>query len=458
MGKPLATDVQVVTSGDDGMEVRKGAASATGTWGDKVRATTPPPENITAEMARTAHMLEGVWNPLHIKQLTNTLLTDWNSPENEQWTQNEIAMRLEAQAPAQACCDESIRCGTERENEIMAAYLGGRLDLPHPPNFLKEILIGEHRAMVEDMHEAYHNAVLTAVVPTTVKLTRTAAHAVIFKELFMANTDKRTGHDMMRAFQRDVKRMTHDGIQTLQVVFYSRTAANRWEAKALRLQKAVIVLKDTQHPIGQEGTGLYTAAQLEIQYAVRVYGGDCLGLTALARAFASFTDAKVLDVDAELDCIAEASIDADRGEGKSSKSKPVPNHRTESKGKRQNGKMHRNPAKRFEQFQRHEALGQFGVLADTDSDEGDSDDMDVDDEAARYESPTSRIGQDDAPYAFPATQDASMVVEVGQTAAPAHAVDAPMTTVEPMEGVEDGDQTTHRDKVKKGSDNTPRQG
>ncbi|KAE9311428.1 hypothetical protein PF008_g20211, partial [Phytophthora fragariae] len=295
MGKPLATDVQVVTSGDDGMEVRKGAASATATWGDKVRATTPPPENITAEMARTAHMLEGVWNPLHIKQLTNTLLTDWNSPENEQWTQNEIAMRLEAQAPAQACCDESIRCGTERENEIMAAYLGGRLDLPHPPNFLKEILIGEHRAMVEDMHEAYHNAVLTAVVPTTVKLTRTAAHAVIFKELFMANTDKRTGHDMMRAFQRDVKRMTHDGIQTLQVVFYSRTAANRWEAKALRLQKAVIVLKDTQRPIGQEGTGLYTAAQLEIQYAVRVYGGDCLGLTALARAFASFTDAKVLD-------------------------------------------------------------------------------------------------------------------------------------------------------------------
>ncbi|KAE8978353.1 hypothetical protein PR002_g24738 [Phytophthora rubi] len=136
--------------------------------------------------------------------------------------------------------------------------------------------------------------------------------------------------------------------------------------------------------------------------------------------------------------------------GKVIKSKPVPNHRTESKGKRQNGKMHRNPAKRFEQFQRHEALGQFGVLADTDSDEGDSDDMDVDDEAARYESPTSGIGQDDAPYAFPATQDASMAVEVGQTAAPAHAVDAPMTTVEPMEGVEDGDQTTHRDKVKKG--------
>ncbi|KAE9292042.1 hypothetical protein PF008_g25175, partial [Phytophthora fragariae] len=59
MGKPLATDVQVATSGDDGMEVRKGAASATGTSGDKVRATTPPPENITAEMARTAHMLEG---------------------------------------------------------------------------------------------------------------------------------------------------------------------------------------------------------------------------------------------------------------------------------------------------------------------------------------------------------------------------------------------------------------
>ncbi|GMF63760.1 unnamed protein product [Phytophthora fragariaefolia] len=272
MGKPPATDVQVVTSGDEGMGVRKGAASATGTWGDKVRATTPPPENITAEMARTAHMLEGVWNPLHIKQLTNTLLTDWNSPENEQWTQNEIAMRLEAQAPLKHAAIKVY--AVERRGKMKS-----------------------WRPMVEDMHEAYHNAMLTAVVPTTVKLTKTAAHAVIFKELFMANKDKRTGHKMMRALQRDVKRMTYDGIQTLKVVFYSRTAANRWEAKALRLQNAVIVLKDTQRSIGQEATGLYTAAQLEIQYAVRVYGGECLGLTALARAFASFTDAKVLDVE-----------------------------------------------------------------------------------------------------------------------------------------------------------------
>ncbi|KAE9094200.1 hypothetical protein PF007_g17840 [Phytophthora fragariae] len=151
--------------------------------------------------------------------------------------------------------------------------------------------------MLEDMHEAYFNVSLTAVVPATVRLSRTPAHAILFRELFNANTDKNTGHAMMRAFQRDVKRLSYDGVQTLQMVFYSRTAANKWQSKALRLQKAVIILRDTQRAEGQEGTGLYTEAQLELQYAVRVYGCEKVGLAALARAFATFAGAKVLDVE-----------------------------------------------------------------------------------------------------------------------------------------------------------------
>ncbi|KAL4106188.1 hypothetical protein PRIC1_004242 [Phytophthora ramorum] len=177
------------------------------------------------------------------------------------------------------------------------SYLSGRLELPHPPNFIKEIFIGEHLAILEDMHETYFNAALTVAVPATVRLTKNTAHATIFKELFQANTDKHTGHAMMRTFQRDVKRISFDGVQTLTVVFYARSAAARWKMKALRMQKAVLVLQDTSRAPGEEGTGLYSAPQLELQYAVRLYGGGQLGLVAIARTFAQIAGAKVLDVE-----------------------------------------------------------------------------------------------------------------------------------------------------------------
>ncbi|KAE9224311.1 hypothetical protein PF005_g5957 [Phytophthora fragariae] len=242
-------------------------------------------------------MLEGVWNPVHAKLLMGTLLTNWDSIGVEAWTPDEVAMRQEAPAATNACCDESIRAWTQKEDKILQAYLGGHLDLPHPPNFLKEVLIGEHRAMIEGMHEAYFNITLTAVIPATVRLARNAAHATLFRELFQANTDKHTGQAMMRALQRHVKRLSYDGIQTLNVAFYARRAAERWQEKVLRFQKAVIVFRDTQRAEDDAGTGRYTAAQIEIQYAIRVYRGERLGLTALARAFAHFTEVKVLDVE-----------------------------------------------------------------------------------------------------------------------------------------------------------------
>lgn len=266
-------------------------------WRDKVRANAPSVAPISEDVARSSHMLEGIWNPVQIKQLMATLMADWEDTDMTRWTPDEADMRKEAMQVAKVSCDESIRGWTARENAIMQAYLCGRLELPHPPNFLKEILVGEHRAMIEDMHEASFNATLTAVVPATVRLTRAAAHATIFKELFIANTDRRSGHEMMRAFQRDAKRISYDGIQTIRVVFYSRRAADRWLLKALRIQKAVLVFKDTERKHGEETTGVFTPAQIEIQYAVRIYGGDHLGLTALARVFAQFAGAKVLDME-----------------------------------------------------------------------------------------------------------------------------------------------------------------
>ncbi|KAE9190804.1 hypothetical protein PF004_g21796 [Phytophthora fragariae] len=219
------------------------------TWGDRVRNNNPDNEDITEVMARKSHMLEGVWNPIQQAHLVRTLMADWDITESETWTTDVVNMRQEAMAKAQ------------------------------------------------DMHENVFNVSLTAVIPATVRMPRNAAHAVIFRELFMANTDRNTGQKMMRAFQRDVKRISYDGVQTITAVYYTRAAADRWTDKALLLQKAVIVLRNTHRKASDAGTGSYTPAQLELQYAIRVYGAEKLGLAATRRIFAQIVEAKILDVE-----------------------------------------------------------------------------------------------------------------------------------------------------------------
>ncbi|KAE8905143.1 hypothetical protein PF003_g11252 [Phytophthora fragariae] len=242
-------------------------------------------------------MLTGVWNPVQIKLLLGTMLTDWSTLSTMHWTDDEQRMRELALSPAHARCDASVRPWTDDENATMVAYMEGRLDLPHPPNFIKEIRIADHRALLEDCHEEHFNATLTANLPPTVRIARHAPHAELFKEIFHANTDKRFGAELMRTFQADVKRLTFDGLHTLYVVFFSRHAASKWTKKALRFQKAVIVLQDTARAVREAGTGSFNPAQLEMQYAVRVYGVDTLGLVALSRAFRQFSGAEVLDVE-----------------------------------------------------------------------------------------------------------------------------------------------------------------
>ncbi|GMF62789.1 unnamed protein product [Phytophthora fragariaefolia] len=48
------------------------SAPSTSTWGDKVKANVPPPVEITEEMAKRSHMLNGIWNPAQAKQLIHT--------------------------------------------------------------------------------------------------------------------------------------------------------------------------------------------------------------------------------------------------------------------------------------------------------------------------------------------------------------------------------------------------
>ncbi|EGZ19859.1 hypothetical protein PHYSODRAFT_543468, partial [Phytophthora sojae] len=177
-------------------------------------------------------------------------------------------MRDLALAPANACCDESIRAWSEAEEGTLLAYTSGMLELPHPPNFIKEILVSEHRALPEDFHEAHMNYTLTTNLPPYVNLPRNAPHRFIY-----------------------------DGSHTLSFVFYSKRAAQSWVKKVLRFQRAVISLHDTVRRPQDEGTGSFSPALLELQYALYVHGAGALGLAALARAMSQFAGTKVLDVE-----------------------------------------------------------------------------------------------------------------------------------------------------------------
>lgn len=205
-------------------------------------------------------MLQGVWNPVQVKQLTETLTADWDNVACREWTDEETDMRRLAEEPAMANCDSKIRAWTALENDTLVNYMAGKLDLPHPPNFVKEIMIAEHRAMLEDFHEKYLNVTLTAKLPPSVRLPKQVPHADLFKELFQANTCRRFGTVMMRVLQEEVKRLDYDGTHTLYLVFYSRHAADRWVLKTLRFQKAVITMQDTARKPGEAREGTYNAA------------------------------------------------------------------------------------------------------------------------------------------------------------------------------------------------------
>lgn len=63
------------------------------------------------------------------------------------------------------------------------------------------------------------------------------------------------------------------------------------------MKAAVITLRYTERLPEEKGVGVYTNAQMELQFAIRVYGGTSLGLATLTRVFASFSGAQILDAE-----------------------------------------------------------------------------------------------------------------------------------------------------------------
>ncbi|KAE9018296.1 hypothetical protein PR002_g13142 [Phytophthora rubi] len=227
------------------------------------------------------------------------MVKDWATLTDRTWADGERELYNVAMEPAEVMRDGSTRSMTVAEERALLAYMRGELELPHPPNFIKATLSHLHRALLEDIHEAHFNVTLTANLPPYVVLKRTAniPHVEIFRSLYTANTDGTIGRDMMRCFQRDVKRFIYDGAHTLRFVFYSGRVGAHWARQSLRFQKAVITLHNTSRSSGAVASGAYTAAHMEQMYALHVYGGGSLGLAALFKALAHVSGAEVLDVE-----------------------------------------------------------------------------------------------------------------------------------------------------------------
>ncbi|KAE9184782.1 hypothetical protein PF002_g26342 [Phytophthora fragariae] len=95
------------------------------------------------------------------------------------------------------------------------------------------------------------------------------------------------------------------------------------------------------------------------------------------------------------------------------------------------------PTKRFEKFQRVEALGQYEVLASSDSEEEDIDGMDVDEEmvSAGIADPTGTEGiEDDAPYAYPEGRNQAPTESTSEQMPPSVATKDTNLEVPPIEG------------------------
>ncbi|KAE9336780.1 hypothetical protein PR003_g12331 [Phytophthora rubi] len=249
-------------------------AGAGRVWAGDAAAVLRSSSKLTEEQARASRVVAGVWNPLLQKRLINTMVKDWATLTDRTWADGERELYNVAMEPA-----EVMRDGSTRPMTATLSHL--------------------HRALLEDIHEAHFNVTLTANLPPYVVLKRTAniPHVEIFRSLYTANTDGTIGRDMMRCFQRDVKRFIYDGAHTLRFVFYSGRVGAHWARQSLRFQKAVITLHNTSRSSGAVASGAYTAAHMEQMYALHVYGGGSLGLAALFKALAHVSGAEVLDVE-----------------------------------------------------------------------------------------------------------------------------------------------------------------
>lgn len=184
--------------------------------------------------------------PQQQRQLLETLGRYWAQQHETHMTADVLEMRRIAPTESEVRKDDAIRSLTEQETKVLLAYLGGQLELPRTPNFLKATMPLLRRAMLEQFHETHMEVTLMDAVPPRADLRRDMTHLAICAQLYEANSDFQRGRQLIDRLMDDIKLMQFDGIQALKCVFNSRRLAERYSEITLYLRGDCITLDDTE--------------------------------------------------------------------------------------------------------------------------------------------------------------------------------------------------------------------
>ncbi|KAG2861103.1 hypothetical protein PC129_g16377 [Phytophthora cactorum] len=138
-------------------------------------------------------------------------------------------------------------------------YVSGKIELRHPPVFLKAALPVVQRTILEDFHLSPLEQRLTAGVPAGVKLGKLPAHMTLLEEIFKA----KNGANYDLPSSEGHKKLSFDKKYTFILAFYSRCLATFSTEATLRIQMATIELVDTTRNPVRPAHGTFTGAQLK---------------------------------------------------------------------------------------------------------------------------------------------------------------------------------------------------
>ncbi|KAL3670072.1 hypothetical protein V7S43_004388 [Phytophthora oleae] len=112
----------------------------------------------------------GAWGVQGTARLMATLSRDWDSGNVDRGAPEDDDMRVEALRPCLVRDDPRLRIITERKDALLSAYLNGRLELPHPPFFINEVLPALQRTQLREYHDRFLLYRLTATAPLVVRI------------------------------------------------------------------------------------------------------------------------------------------------------------------------------------------------------------------------------------------------------------------------------------------------
>ncbi|RQM12992.1 hypothetical protein DD237_007952 [Peronospora effusa] len=250
--------------------------------------------DINASITPTPNVAEeqdvDVWYTAAVFKLRQEFTSEARALEEQTRELNRMYHLATCEYPLHA--DSAIRAMTDDEKALMEAYLGRRLELPAPPNFLSCTATAYKRAALLSFHQTHIEAALVADVPALVRLGKGIPRQSVLRELAANNTTTADAKTRMKAFLKAAQRVIFDGEHTLTFTFISKRVADSWVHETFKLRGCDMTLL----MVGVERAGICPPPLLARNYAIRVMVDEELDTLQLIQMFADITDGLVADV------------------------------------------------------------------------------------------------------------------------------------------------------------------